>query len=89
MSPYEALNIMREQTTIGVPFSMSYQSYNSSKNIIDGVKEVKRAILRQGLRNDTSEYANELIAYTNIDTDEPRFFRVALLLSFNNEQIEV
>ena len=89
MSPYEALNIMREQTTIGVPFSMSYQSYNCSKNKTEGVKEVKRAVLRQGLRNDSSAYAKELIAYTNIDTNEPRFFRVALLLSFNNEQIEV
>jgi hypothetical protein len=89
MTPYEALNIMREQTTIGVPFSLSYQSYNITKNKTEGVKEVKRAILRQGLRNDTSEFANDLIAYTNLDTDEPRFFRVALLLSFNNEQIEV
>jgi hypothetical protein len=89
MTPYEALNIMRQQTTVGVPFSISYQSYNISKNKTDGIKKVERAILRQGLRNDSSEFANELIAYTNLDTDEPRFFRVALLLSFNNEQIQV
>jgi hypothetical protein len=88
-TPSHALLMMRKYSEIGVPFSFTFNSYNKTKNLTDGLKEVKRAVLRLGLRNDQSDQANLLIAYIDLDKEEaPRFFRLSLLQSFNNYKIK-
>ncbi len=89
LTPHEALFMMRRYSEIGVPFSFTFNSYNKTKGITEGLKEVKRAVLRKGLRDDQSQYSKELIAYTDLDKEEaPRFFRISLLQSFNKYKIK-
>lgn len=79
---------MRALTKIGVPFSFSFQTYSESKQSTNGVRVVERALLRPGLRNDQSDKADTLIAFTEYPSGEPRFFNLALLLSFNDYKID-
>lgn len=88
MSRFEAIKKMRALTKIGVPFAFTYYTYSASKRTSNGVRSVKRAMLRPGLRNDQSDKADTLIAFTEYPSEQPRFFHLALLLSFNGTKIE-
>lgn len=85
---FEAIKKMRAMTSIGVPFSFEYYTYSESKHTTNGVRSVERALLRPGLRNDQSDKADTLIAFTEYPTEQPKFFHLALLLSFNGTKIE-
>jgi len=88
ITPYQAIEQMRKLADAGVPFAFSFMSYNESKYSSDGKKVVHKAILRKGLRNEQSDKANVLIAYTDHNLSaQPRFFHLALLLSFNQYTI--
>lgn len=84
----QAIAKMRALTRIGVPFSFTYQTFSESKQKTNGVRSVERALLRQGLRNDQSEKADTLVAFTEYPSGEPRFFHLSLLLSFNGTKID-
>lgn len=85
ITPLQAIKLMRELDAAGVPFSIEYFSYNSTKHTSNGVKQVRQATLRQGLRNDQSDKASILIAYTDHSGGSvSRFFYLPLLLKLNN-----
>lgn len=85
---YTALNKMRELTTAGVPFSFSYYSFSANTGKSDGIKTVKNAILRTGLSKDKAGVKSvSLIGYTDLDTNQPRWFYLPLLRDFNNNTI--
>lgn len=84
----QAVKQMRALTKIGVPFSFSFQTLSESKQETNGVRYVERALLRPGLRNDQSDKADTLIAFIDYPSEEPRFFHLGLLLSFNDIKIE-
>ncbi|WP_116787623.1 hypothetical protein [Flavobacterium psychrotrophum] len=89
ITPLEAIGQMRKLAEANVPFSFTYMSYNGSKHESDGVKVVHKAILRKGLRNDQSKKADTLIAYTDHSwSEKPRFFHLALLLTFNDYTVK-
>lgn len=89
VTPYEALQRMRQLTDVGVPFSFSFNTLNTTKGTTQGLKVVKRAVLRKGLRDDQSHMSHKLVAYTDLDQKEaPRFFHVSLLQSFNEHTIK-
>lgn len=89
ITPYEALQRMRQLTEVGVPFSFTFNSLDTTRNKTGGLKEVKRAVLRKGLRDDQSSLSHKLVAYTDLDQKEaPRFFHVSLLQSFNGHTIK-
>ncbi|MFL9844748.1 hypothetical protein [Flavobacterium rhizosphaerae] len=89
ITPYQAIKRMREHSRAGIPFSIEFMSYNSTKNESNGFKAVARAQLRQGLRNDQSHMANTLVAYTDHSAGTtPRFFHLALLMNFNGIRIK-
>lgn len=89
ITPYQAIKRMRELSQAGIPFSFEFYSYNSTVGTSDGNKVVAKAILRQGLRNDQSEKADILIAYTNhADGGTSRFFYLPLLTKFNQYTIK-
>ncbi len=88
MKPHEAIEMMRKLTSINVPFSFEFESYNKTKDTSEGHKVVAKAFLRQGLRNNQSDRAKFLIGYSHFHTGEPRFFHIALLKKFNNYKIE-
>mgnify|MGYP006338792065 FL=1 len=80
VTPYEALQRMRQLTEVGVPFSFTFNSLDTTRRTTGGLKEVKRAVLRKGLRDDQSNMSHKLVAYTDLDQKEaPRFFHVSLL----------
>lgn len=84
INPYQAVKRMRELTAIGIPFSVEFIAYNSTKGVYGGTKTANKILLRQGLRNDQSNKANTLIAYTDYTAgDVPRFFNLPLLTKFN------
>ncbi len=89
VTPYEALQRMRQLTEVGVPFAFSFNSLDTTRGTSAGLKIVKRAVLRKGLRDDQSNMAHKLVAYTDLDQKEaPRFFHVSLLQSFNEHTIK-
>lgn len=84
---FQAIKMMRKLTEVGVPFSFSYKPYSKSKNSTNGVRVVERALLRPSLRNDQSDLADVLIAYTEYPSGEPKFFYLPLLQTFNDYKI--
>lgn len=89
VTPHEAVQRMRQLTEVGVPFSFSFNSLDTTRGTSKGLVVVNRAILRKGLRDDQSDLSHKLIAYTDLDQREaPRFFRIALLQSFNEHTIK-
>jgi hypothetical protein len=89
VTPYEALQRMRQLTDAGVPFSFSFESLNKTHGTSKGLVVVNRAILRQGLRDDQSDLSQQLVGYKDLDQDEaPRFFHVPLMMSFNEHTIK-
>ena len=88
MTPYEALKRMRQQTECGIPFSFEFISFNSTKQVSNGIKRVDKALLRLGLRDDQSDKAQVLIAYTNHNEHTDRFFNLPLLTKFNGIDIQ-
>jgi hypothetical protein len=82
-----ALAAMRAYTRVGVPFSMEYLSYNTSTGVTQGVKKVKRAVLRTGLTQEQSDKSDVLVAYTDLDGNKPRQFYAPLILKVNNTKV--
>ena len=89
VAPYEALERMRQLTSMGVPFSFSFNSLNTTNNSTLGYVVVARALLRSGLRDDQSNFSKQLVGYKDLDQSEsPRFFHIPLLMSFNEYKIK-
>lgn len=78
------LKAMRDHTHKAVPFQFAFVSHNETKGVSNGLKTVKRALLRKGYSPDNSDKSEILIAYTDLDTGMPGFFYAPLLMQFNN-----
>ena len=74
---------MRKLSDINVPFSFSFISYNETDQKSQGLKVVKNAVLRTGLREDQSAKHNLLVAYYDLADERPRQFYYPLLMTFN------
>lgn len=85
----DALRMMRKLSECNVPFSISYVSYSAKLQHSDGLKVVDKALLRTGYREDQSDKANLLIAYTDLSNEGSRHFYLALLMTFNGQKIDL
>lgn len=85
---YSALKRMRELSNDNVPFSISFVSYNSTKQTTKGIKHIKRALLRTGLSQTKSDKSEYLIAYYDLDKDKNGFAYLPLILTFNNTKLK-
>lgn len=84
ITPYQAIKRMRQLSDAGIPFTFGFYTYNASKNKTDGYKVVPRALFRLGLRNDQSDKAHILVAYSDHSKGgADRFFYLPLLMMFN------
>jgi hypothetical protein len=84
----DAISRMRQLTKINVPFSFSFISYSDIHQKSEGYKQVDKALLRSGYRDDQSSYSNILIAYTDYSQEDlERHFYLPLLMTFNNLKI--
>lgn len=84
---HEAIKRMRSLSQVGATFSFSFCSYNSKTKTSDGFKTVDKAVLRKGLKEAVGVKSEVLIAYTDLNTDKPRMFNMALLMTFNGHKI--
>ena len=87
MKLYDAIHEMRRLTREGVPFSITYMSYNSTKGTSDGIITVRSAKLRKRETREDNRNAEDQEAYLNLDTNEPRRFWHPLLMEFNGEKV--
>ncbi len=85
---HQAIKQMRSLSGDNISFSFSYLTYNSTKNVSDGVKQVKRAKLRVGLSTDKGIKSRSLIGYIDLETNKNRWFYLPLLLTFNQFEID-
>lgn len=89
ITAYQALSKMKELTELGITFSITFMSLDTTRGKSSGIKTVNKALLRKSLRDDQSLKAHELISYTNYDIkEEHRFFYISLLLKFNEYTIK-
>nr|WP_317631398.1 hypothetical protein [uncultured Flavobacterium sp.] len=77
---------MRELTNIGVPFSITFLTYNMKTGESNGFKTVHNVQLRKGLKKNQSTKANQLIGY-NAEGDN-RWFNASLLFNLNEIKIK-
>ena len=87
ISLYDALKRMRKLTELGVPFTFSFITYNDTTGVSQGVKQVVKAQLRKGYRDDQSSKADILIGYVN-EYNKNRWFYLPLLMKFNGYTIK-
>ena len=87
-TPYQALKKMKQLTECGIPFSFEFYTYSSKSDSSNGLRRINKGLLRLGLRNDQSNKADTLIAYTDCSIDLPRFFNLPLLIKFNGITIK-
>lgn len=87
-TPYQALKKMKQLTECGILFSFEFYTYSSKSDTSKGLRKVDKGQLRLGLRNDQSNKADTLIAYTDCTNDQPRFFNLPLLMKFNGITIK-
>ena len=84
---YEAIKRMRLLTDLGIPFTFTFLSYNSTTGDSDGFKMVSNGQLRKGYRNDQSDKAQILIGYVS-QYDCNRWFYLPLLMTFNGIKVK-
>ena len=80
---YTALERMREQSAGNVPFSFSFWTYSESRYQSNGVKQVRRALLRTGMSAKVSDKSEILIAYEDLDSRKRGFAYLPLILTYN------
>lgn len=70
---------MRYLSSNGIPFSVEFISFNENKGTSNGLVCVERALLRKT----RATKSTTLVAYTDLDKDEPKHFHLPLLTKFN------
>ena len=89
ITPYQAIKRMKELTELGITFSFSFCSLNTTTGKSSGIKTVASAQLRKSLRDDQSELSHQLITYIDVNQAHVnRQFHLPLLLKFNEYSIK-
>lgn len=84
---YDALESMRKFSNENIPFSIEFISCNRKERSSHGLVKVEKVLLRQGYRNNQSDYAKNIIAFENTITGEKKHFWLPLLMKFNGLKI--
>ena len=89
ITPHQAVKRMKELTELGIAFSFSYQTLDTTRSLSNGIKTITQAFLRNSMREDQSDLSHQLISYIDIDNgNAPRQFYLCLLLKFNEYTIK-
>lgn len=70
-------------------FSFSFMSYSHTRRKSDGVMTVRRARLCKQSRKEHNRYADYMLNYIDLDTGERASCWQPLLLTFNDEELEL
>ena len=89
ITPYQALKRMRELSDLGIHFSFTFKSLNTTTNESKGFVSVDMALLRKGLKKGMNKNSSELIGYIDSNNnDAKRFFHLPMLMKFNEHTIK-
>lgn len=69
---YKAIAEMRKLTAQKKPFSFSHYTWDDHRQKANGLREVKRALLRPAARGDDLSSADSKLFYMNMETERPR-----------------
>lgn len=76
---HDTIKQMRYLSENGIPFSIEFISCNHTTEQSKGVVVANNVLLRKGRATDY----DTLVAYTNLESDEPKHFHLPLLTKFN------
>lgn len=89
MDVYAAIDEMRRLSARRESFSFSYMSYSISRRTSEGIITVRRARLCKRSRRDRNQYADYMLDYIDLGTGERHMCWQPLLLTFNEEELEL
>ena len=89
MDVFTAIDKMRRLSEEGQSFSFSFMSYSIARRKSEGIVTVSRARLNKQSRKERNCYADYMLNYINLDTLENGSCWQPLLLTFNNEELEL
>lgn len=86
---YKAIDEMRRLSERREGFSFSYMSFSISRRTSEGVITVRRARLCKQRREDRNRYRDYMLDYIDLDTGERHSCWQPLLLTFNDNELEL
>lgn len=89
MNVFQAIDEMRQLSSEGKSFSFSFMSYSYERRKSDGVITVNNARLRNQSHKENNRFADYMLNFINLDTMEYGVCWQPLLLSFNDNELEL
>lgn len=89
MDVFTAIDKMRCLSEEGQSFSFSFMSYSYDRKKSEGIVQVRHARLRKQSRKEHNRFSDYMLNYINLDTLENGSCWQPLLLTFNNEELEL
>jgi hypothetical protein len=68
---WNAIAEMRKLTAQGIPFSFSHATWDRSRNISHGIRQVDRALLRPAAKSDDLSFADQKLFYEDLNISDP------------------
>ena len=89
ITPYQAIKRMRELSELGIHFSFTFKSLNTTTGESKGFVTVEKALLGKGLKKGMNKNSSELIGYYDVNNNNSkRFFHLPMLMRFNEHTIK-
>lgn len=89
MDVFKAIAEMRKISKERGNFSFAFMSYSDARGTSNGVVEVTHARLRPQSTVEKNKFADIMLNYVNLDTDEYGMCYQPLLMEFNGEPLEL
>jgi hypothetical protein len=86
---YEAIRRMRKLTQQGKSFSFTHATYNRDRQSSDGIRIVRKAILRPAAKGDDVANSDFKLFYLDQEINLPRVCWQPLLMFFEGKKVEL
>src|SRR5690625_7747946 len=84
---YRTVGKLHRLSKQGIPFDITFASYNETDGTSNGIVTKKKVMLRTGLSNRKYKKGRVLIGYKEYKTDNNGWLYLPLLLKIKNKQI--
>ncbi|HLS11787.1 MAG TPA: hypothetical protein VK050_06460 [Flavobacteriaceae bacterium] len=84
---YRTVGKLHRLSKQGIPFDITFASYNETDGTSNGIVTKKKVMLRTGLSNRKYKKGRVLIGYKEYKTGNNGWFYLPLLLKVNNKPI--
>jgi hypothetical protein len=85
---YEAIKQMRSLTAAGAHFSFTHATYNRDRRSTEGIRVVKKAILRPAAKGDDIANSDHKLFYFDEEIRKPRNCWQILIMYFNGKKVK-